>query len=329
MKISGFTIVRNAVQYDFPIVECILSIIDLVDEFIVVLGDSADGTEQLMENISSDKIKIIRTDWDTKKYNRGMQILANQTDVALRACTGDWCFYVQADEVLHEAGIPIIKQACEKYLNDKKVDGFLLNYIWFYGAYDKYIDELHFAYPKEIRIVRNCPEIHSWRDAQSFRKIPDFDYENYWQKENTQKLNCIDLNAWLYHYSYSRDPRILAGKTKELELLYHGTTNDEAETYFNYGNLSLLPDFKGTHPAVMKERIANMNWQHLLTYTGERPKKLSKIFEPKHRMLSFLENKILGEKMLFGFKNYHRIGAFGWTKSKPKRATLYESGTNE
>lgn len=40
MKISGFTMVRNATKYYFPIKESILSILPIVDEFIIALGDN-------------------------------------------------------------------------------------------------------------------------------------------------------------------------------------------------------------------------------------------------------------------------------------------------
>ncbi|HEY0298032.1 MAG TPA: hypothetical protein VGB84_02335 [Arachidicoccus sp.] len=316
MKISGFTIIRNAVQYDFPVVESIISVLGFVDEFVVALGDSSDETEYLIKSINSPKIKIINTNWDTDTYSKEGQVYAHQTDIALRACTGDWCFYLQADEVLHENGIAIIKQACEKYLNDTGVDGFLLNYVWLYGSYEKYIDSLHIAYPKEVRIVRNNPDIHSWRDAQSFRIMKDFDYKDYYQKENTQKLRCIDLNAWLFHYTYIRDPRKLVAKKTEQKSMHSGKKNPEAVEYYDYGNISVFPDFKGTHPAVMKDRMENMSWAHLLKYSGEGPKIFGRKTKLKYRLLSIVENKILGGKLLFGFKNFIKVGRFGWKKNK-------------
>ncbi|MDE1190524.1 MAG: glycosyltransferase family 2 protein [Arachidicoccus sp.] len=312
MTISGFTIIRNAVQYDFPVVECIRSVLDLVDEFVIALGNSSDNTEELINSIKSPKIKIIKTDWDTNTYYKEGQVYAHQTDIALRACKGDWCFYLQADEVLHEAGIPIIKAACEKYLNNKNVDGFLLNYVWLYGSYKKYIDSMHIAYPKEIRIVRNNPEIHSWRDAQSFRIIPNFDYKDYYQKENTRKLHCIDLNAKLFHYTYVRDPKILVAKKTEQISMHAGTQVSELKQYYDYGNISVFPDFKGSHPAVMTERMKNINWESLLRYTGEPPKIFGRKRKLKYRILNFIENKILGGRMLFGWKNHITIGKFGW-----------------
>ena len=97
MKISGFTFIKNAVAYDFPVVESVRSVLPVVDEFIIVAGDSSDGTDELLKAFDGEpKVRIIRTVWDTQTYDRGGMIYAQQTDVGLRACTGDWCLYIQS-----------------------------------------------------------------------------------------------------------------------------------------------------------------------------------------------------------------------------------------
>lgn len=171
-----------------------------------VAGDSSDGTDELLKVFDGEpKVRIIRTVWDTQTYDRGGMIYAQQTDVGLRACTGDWCLYIQSDEIMHHDALPVIREACAKYLDDRRVEGFLLKYVHLYGDYRHYIDSLHFAYPREIRIVRNRPDIHSWRDAQSFRVIPDFNGVDYDVEEGTRKLRCILLDALIFHYGWSRD----------------------------------------------------------------------------------------------------------------------------
>lgn len=311
MKISGFTIIRNAIDYDFPVVESIKSMLDLVDELVIALGDSSDDTEVLVKSIISDKIKIIKTDWEVSKYNRDGMVYAHQTDIALKECTGDWCIYLQADEVLHEDAVPIIKSACEKYLTQKEINGFLLRYVHFYGDYDHYITSRHFAYPKEVRIVRNIPDMHSWRDAQSFRIIPDFDYENYWQKENTFKLKCILLNnAYVYHYGHSRNPENMVKKVAEQNKMHIGEEAASKRPVHNYGNISYMPTFKGKHPAVMQERISNIkNYSHLLKYEGNPPD-IRKVFGLKYRILNFFESKMPNGNRIGGFKNYIQKGIY-------------------
>ena len=64
MKLSAFTFVRNAVKYDYPVLESIKSILPVVDEFIVAVGNSEDDTLALIKSIDSPKIKIIETVWD-------------------------------------------------------------------------------------------------------------------------------------------------------------------------------------------------------------------------------------------------------------------------
>ncbi|MCD7971386.1 MAG: hypothetical protein LUG18_01790 [Candidatus Azobacteroides sp.] len=316
MKISGFTIIRNAIQYDFPIVECITSALPIVDEFIVSLGDSTDETEKLIRSINSSKIKIVHSDWDTSTYNVNGMIYAHQTDEVLHMCQGDWCLYLQGDEVLHEEAFPVIRAAYEKYTHDKRVEGFLMKYVHLYGDYNHYIDAMHFAYPKEIRMVRNLPDIHSWGDAQSFRMIPDFDKVNYWQKEGTRKLNCILLDAYVYHYGWVRNPLSMVKKNNEQGELHELDYEGKKDTYFDYGNLTCMPEFKGRHPEVMKDRISRMSWKKYLRFEGEKPD-IGKKFRLKYRILNWVEHHLLGGERIGGFKNYNQIGYFS-LKSKKK-----------
>ena len=61
MKVTGFSFVKNAIKYDYPIVESITSILPICDEFVIAVGDCNDGTRELIESIGSDKIRIIDT----------------------------------------------------------------------------------------------------------------------------------------------------------------------------------------------------------------------------------------------------------------------------
>ena len=166
MKISGFTFVRNAVKYDYPVVEAISSILPLCDELIVAVGHSDDGTMDLIKCIPSSKIRIIETVWDDS-LREGGRILAVETDKAFQAIAtdADWAIYIQADEVIHEKYHSIIRSEMEKYLAEDTVDGLLFHYKHFYGSYD-YVGESWRWYRREIRIVRNNKNIFSYRDAQ-------------------------------------------------------------------------------------------------------------------------------------------------------------------
>lgn len=187
MKISGFTFVRNAIKYDYPVVESITSILPLCDEFIVCVGKSEDGTEDLIKTIASDKIKIVPSVWDDT-LREGGQVLAVETNKAFDAVSPDsnWAFYIQADEVVHEKYLPAIKQAMELYKDDPKVECLVLKYLHFYGNY-KYVADSRNWYRREVRIIKNDKQIRSFRDAQGFRK-------------NEQKLTGKIIDAYIYHY---------------------------------------------------------------------------------------------------------------------------------
>lgn len=110
MFVSGFTFIRNAVRFDYPIVEAIRSILPLCDEVVVAVGRSDDNTRELIEQIGSDKIRILDTVWDDA-LREGGRVLAEETNKAFAAVNpkADWCFYIQGDEVIHERDHPAIR----------------------------------------------------------------------------------------------------------------------------------------------------------------------------------------------------------------------------
>jgi hypothetical protein len=310
MIISAFSMVRNATKLYYPIKASIESILPIVDEFIIALGDcdEDDHTLEEIEKIKSDKIKIIHTKWNIETYTNGAEY-AHQTDIAKEYCKGDWLFYLQSDEVIHEKYLNPIKRRCNELLHNKAVEGLLFDYRHFWGDYWHYIVS-HAWYPKEIRIIRNNPEIHSWRDAQSFRRIPDFN-GNYFQKENTYKLKVAGACACVYHYGWVRPPVMMQKKRVSFETHKYGDEKaavlfKEEPEVFNYGNLEKLCAFKETHPAVMKDFIEKFNWQYEL-YPHNKNIKKHKHDKLKYKMLTFFEQNILRGTQIGGFKNYELI----------------------
>ena len=153
----------------------------------------------------------------------------------------------------------------------------------------------HAWYPHEIRIVRNHIGVLSCSDAQSFLRCG-------------QKLHVASANAEMFHYGYVRDPRLMQRRNVEIETTYRGREEarklfDKDEDAFDFGPLDKRTLFKGTHPAVMQDRIRSMNWKHLLQYNGvDKTHYHHDRF--KYRFLTFLEQKFLGGQQIGGFKNY-------------------------
>lgn len=233
---------------------------------------------------------------------------ARQTDIAKSYCTGDWLFYLQCDEVLHEKYHPVVMAACKKYNDNPEIEGLLFHYKHFWGDYDHFIQS-HARYPREIRVIRNDPQIHSWRDAQSFRRIPEFDGKSFYQKEGTSKLKVALINASIHHYGYVRPPAIMRTKSKNHYQNYLGKQRMQAmyekkPKLYDYGDMSRLEEYKETQPIVMKEWIEKMNWKDQLKYGPGHKHTRHKHDFLKYRILTFFEKHLLGGELLFGFKNY-------------------------
>lgn len=252
MKISGFTFVRNAIKFDYPIVEAITSILPICDEVVVAVGNSEDETLALIQSIDSPKIKIIETIWDDS-LRKGGQVLAVETDKALAAVSpdADWCFYIQGDEVVHEKYLPVIKQAMQDNLHKSQVEGLLFNYTHFYGSY-RYVGNAHRWYRREIRVIKNTGKIRSYKDAQGFRTV------------DNQKLKVKLIDAYIYHYGWVKPPEIQREKMKS-SINFWGEGHDvdkikEVLEAFDYSEIDSLTLFEATHPAVMQARIDSVNW---------------------------------------------------------------------
>ena len=309
MKISGFSFVRNGIKLYYPVVESILSILPICDEFVIAIGksDPDDDTKERILALKEPKIKIIDTEWDPKLCKRGV-INAWQTDIAKNQCQGDWLFYLQADEVVHEKYLPVIKKRCEELLNDKEVEGLLFYYKHFWGDYYHYQNG-HGWYPFEIRIIRNDPHIHSYQSAQSFRYFEY--YDNPRQEKGTRKLKVAKVDAEIYHYGWVRPPQLMQIKRRALDSVHWGKEKadayyNNAPKYFDYGTLSLFAVFNGTHPQFMQERISCFDWQDKLQLTGKpNPYREPHKHETfKYRFLTFIEKHFNSGKQIGTFKNY-------------------------
>ena len=244
--VSGFTFVRNAVRLDFPLEASIRSILPICDEVVVNVGRSDDDTLALVRSIRDPKLRIIETEWD---LSRGRQVLADQTDIALRSCRFPWGVYIQADEVLHERGAAALRQAIASSDGDRRVEALVVRYRHFYGDFSTEL-VARSAYRREVRAIRLDPAlgIHSYRDAQGFRAGP-----------GGRRVRARLVDAEMFHYGWARPPAALAQKKREDEHIYAW---GEAERRYWHAQPEQLPwrpglrPFHGTHPAVVRAWLA-------------------------------------------------------------------------
>ncbi len=252
MRISGFSICRNAVQFDFPIVEVIRSALPLVDEFIVNVGQSDDGTLDLIRSIGSDKVRIVESVWDDSMKKDGL-LFSHETNIALSHCTGDWALYLQADEVLHEAEHETIRHSLRRHLDDPTVLGFTFRYLHFYGDYWSCNP---WFYHRAVRIIRNDGQVESCGDAVGFWLKADQGW-----LQGVHKDRIKPSGATIYHYGWVKPPRVLLEKFRYQVARHHGDKPGAeqakmlAKDAYEFEEYDIMKNFSGTHPAVMAERI--------------------------------------------------------------------------
>ncbi len=247
MKISGFSVIRNAELMGYPVLESIKSILPIVDEFVIGVGQSDDLTRKLIESIDDKKIRIFDSFWDTSKTKGGL-ILSEKTNEALDQCANDWCFYLQADEVVHEQDLVLIHRAIEKADSQREIEGLLFKYIHFYGSYSVTANSRKW-YRNEIRAVRKSSGIRSHNDAQGFRV-------------HGEKPHVTPTQARIFHYGWVKPPKLMGQKSKLLNQWWHGAKRDHEFEHFQYEKQYGLKKFTGSHPAIMKDLVAKQTWEY-------------------------------------------------------------------
>lgn len=288
MQVSGFSFVRNGIKLGYPVKEAITSILPICDEFVIAIGKSEDDTLEQVQSINDSRIKIIETDWDEQHFVHG-KVNSVQSNIALNDCKGDWCFYVQADEVVHEKFLPIVKERMKNLIDDDEVQGLLFDYLHFWGSFD-YFHKSRKWYRREVRVIRNNIGIESWKSAQSFRL-------------NGNKLRVAHSNASIYHYGWVRPPNVMKEKQIALDSVHHDKEwvkkkHEGTAAAFDYGDPRYLAPFIDSHPKIMEERIAHYNWDF---NSGKKAGHAhEKLFD---RARTFLEDRILHYR-IGEYKNY-------------------------
>lgn len=278
MKVSGFTFARNAVKLQYPIVESIRSILPIVDEFVVAIGAGEDDTAGLIRSIGSDKIRIIDSQWNPNLKSGGY-VLAQQTNVALLNCTGEWAIYLQADEAIHERDHARLVELMRQYRADDRIEGLLLQRLSFFGDYDTVLNMHPFRNDLACRVVKPHRFVLSRGDAAGFTVHPKY-------KERGHRIRVVDTGLDVFHYCDVRPPSVSAQFQAEKNKLWteQGTPTD----YYERLPRSFVAPFRGSHPAPMRERIAaydqpldlsSPRWRTTLTPLERRRQWRSKLID--------------------------------------------------
>ncbi len=257
MLVSGFTFIRNAVKLDYPVYEAITAVLPIVDEFIVNISrmpdEEDDGTKRLIEAIDSPKIRIVESIWNPNLCEGGY-VYAQQTNIALFNCTGNWAVYVQCDEVVHENGLDSIYDAMKKYEGNSSVDALTLWQENFWGDFYTRFKVFPWINRRKCWIIKPHHFVLSRGDAANFTVHPKY-------KEKGRKLRVVQTDAHQFHYGSVRSLKALqANNINRQKYWSEKTINIDSLTedmFYNSYPVESFEYYTGSHPEVMKERIKN------------------------------------------------------------------------
>jgi hypothetical protein len=244
MKVSGFTFLRNGQKLGYPFAPSIRSILPIVDEFVVALGPCDDDTEKLLREIGDPKIHIIPTQWNERiqpDYSLKGFVYGQQKSIALFNSTGDWAFYLEADEVVHEDDLPKIRVAMERHLNNPRVEALVFDYLHFYGNANTYAWSPRW-YRTEARIIRNT--IPAWGPEGLFFVVQDTHRRGRFPR-------AAHTGVTIYHYGWVRGESQMNLKAAAI----HKYWDDKPAAPVDYAQIdpATLKLFTGTHPQVVRD----------------------------------------------------------------------------
>ena len=290
MHVSGFTFLRNGQKLGYPFVASIHSILPIVDEFIIALGPCDDDTENMLRAISDPKIRILPTQWNERirpDYSVKGFVYGQQKSIALFNCTGDWAFYLEADEVVHENDLPKIRAAMENYLDDPEVEALVFDYLHFYGNANTTVWSPGW-YRSEVRIIRNT--IPAWSSEALFFNVVE-------AHKKSRYPRAAHTGATIYHYGWVRSEAQM--NLKSAAALKYWQNRPDAAVDYSQIDPAVLRPFAGSHPKAIQvwlpkaEGIFQADPNHQLTSR-----------EKKHRRMLWLE-KTFG--LRFNKKHYRLI----------------------
>ena len=271
MKVSAFTFIKNGEILGYPFLQSIQSVLPIVEEFVINIGESEDDTLALIKSISSPKIRIIYSKWNDSMQDRGF-VYGQQKMIAQYNCTGDWAFYVEGDEVYHENELEKIRESMKVNLYDQNVEALVFDFFHFYGNSNSYVNSPGW-YRSEARIIRNS--LRSYAPDGLFWLVLD-------SNKKGRYPNAKHTGAHCYHYGWVRSEEQMNLKSKKVKK-YWGETYEK----INYSQMdqSIIKEFNGVHPEIMKNWLPKNSGVYRVDPTYKLNKK-----QKKHRILIQLEN---------------------------------------
>ena len=274
MKVSAFTFIKNGQILGYPFLQSIQSVLPIVEEFIVNVGESEDATLELIKSIPSPKIRIIQSKWNDSMQDRGY-VYGQQKMIAQYNCTGDWSFYIEGDEVYHENELEKIRQSMIFHVNDTNVEALVFDYYHFYGNANSYLNSPGW-YRSEARIIKNS--VRSYSPDGLFWLVLDGNKKGRYPRAKHTGAHC-------YHYGWVRSEEQMTLKSKKVKK-YWGESHEKID--YSQIDQSIIKEFQGSHPKIVLDWLPKDSGLYKVDQSYKLTNK-----EKKHRMMMKLE-KVFG-----------------------------------
>ena len=239
MKVSAFTFIKNGQILGYPFVESIQSILTIVDEFVINVGESEDDTLLVIQSIHSSKIRIIKSKWNDTMQDRGF-VYGQQKMIAQYNCTGDWAFYIEGDEVYHENDLEQIRESMIIHLDDPNVEALAFDFYHFYGNANSYLDSPGW-YRSEVRIIKNS--VRSYAPDGLFWLVLNSNKHGRYPRAKHTGVSC-------YHYGWLRSQEQMNLKSEKVQKYW---AKDPVKVDYSQMDQSIIKEFQGSHPEIIKK----------------------------------------------------------------------------
>ena len=271
MKVSAFTFIKNGQILGYPFVESIQSILTIVDEFVINVGESEDDTLLVIQSIHSSKIRIIKSKWNDTMQERGF-VYGQQKMIAQYNCTGDWAFYIEGDEVYHENDLEQIRESMIMHLDDPNVEALAFDFYHFYGNSDSYLDSPGW-YRSEVRIIKNS--VRSYAPDGLFWLVLNSNKQGRYPRAKHTGVSC-------YHYGWLRSQEQMNLKSEKVQKYW---AKDPVKVDYSQMDQSIIKEFQGSHPEIIQEWLPKECGLYKVDPNYKPTKK-----QKKHRIMIKFEN---------------------------------------
>ena len=274
MKVSAFTFIKNGQILGYPFIQSIKSILPIVDEFVINVGESEDNTLELIQSINDPKIRIIQSKWNDNMHDRGY-VYGQQKMIAQFNCTGDWAFYIEGDEIYHEDDLDKIRASMQAHVDNSEVEALVFDFYHFYGNANSYLDSPGW-YRSEARIIKNS--IRSYAPDGLFWLVLDSNKKGRYPKAKHTGAHC-------YHYGWVRSEEQMNLKSEKVQQYWGG---EPAKIDYSQMDQSIIKEFTSTHPKIAQDWLPKDKGIYQVDPNYEPTNK-----QKKHRLMLKLE-KLFG-----------------------------------